>query len=124
LPQGLRTALRWFDKSYEESDVEDRVLDLAIAFEAMFGGRNYEVLAPRFVATNFNERKKIAEYLEGLKGARNAIVHGGHSRFSKDKLEAIAANAEEVFRRCYRRFLGLIAEGKDYSEIIDEALYG
>jgi len=31
---------------------------------------------------------------------------------------------KEVFRRCYRRFLELIADGKSYDEIIDEALYG
>jgi len=124
LPRELRTALRWFNKSYEEPDVEDRVLDLAIAFEAMFGRRDYEVLAPRLLASNFNERKKIAEYLKELKNARNSIAHGGHSRFSEDELEAIAANAEEIFRRCYRRFLELIAEGKSYNEIIDRALYG
>jgi len=124
LPRGLRIALRWFNKSYEESGVEDRVLDLAIAFEAMFSRRNYEVLAPRLITSDFNERKKIAEDLKELKSARDSIAHGGHGRFSKDKLEAIAANAEEIFRRCYRRFLELIAEGKSYNEIIDEVLYG
>jgi len=124
LPRGLRTALRWFNKSYEDLEVEDRVLDLAIAFEAMFGRRDYEVLAPRLIASDFNERKKIAKNLKKLKSTRDSIAHGGHGRFSENELEAVAVNAEEVFRRCCRRFLELIAEGKSYSEIIDEALYG
>jgi len=124
LPRELRTALRWFNKSYEDLDVEDRVLDLAIAFESIFGGRIYEYLTPRLVASDFNERKEIREYLKELRDARNSIVHGGHGRSSKVKPEATTANAEEVFRRCYKRFLELMAEGKSYDEIIDEALYG
>jgi len=62
--------------------------------------------------------------LKELENARGITARGGHGRFLEDKLKAIVANAEEVFRRCYRRFLGLIIEGKSFSEIIDEALYG
>jgi len=123
LPRELRTALRWFDKSYEEPDDEDRVLDLAIAFEAMFGRRYYEVLAPRLIASDFNERRKIAKHLKELKDMRDNIVHGGRGGRSRYELEIIVINAEEIFRKCYKKFLDLIVKGKKHNEIIDEVLY-
>jgi len=44
LPQELRIALKWFNNSYEEVEIENKVLNLAIAFETLFKDRRYDVL--------------------------------------------------------------------------------
>jgi len=120
LPQELRTALKWFNKSYEEVEVENRILDLAIAFETMFKYDRYDMLALNLVIDNPQEGKKISKQLEKLRTERNFIVHQGYSRLESDKLEVIATNAEEIFREYYRWFLEQIDKGRDYYEIINK----
>jgi len=125
LPEELRRALEWFNKSYEESEIENKILDLAIAFETMFGGRKYIILAPRLISDNYDERKKITKGLEQLMKKRSSIVHKGHGG-KRHELENIAMYAEEIFRKSYIKFLGLINENKSkkYKDIIDEILFG
>jgi len=108
LPDQLELSLRWFEKSYEELEVEDKILDLDIAFDAMFSGYKY-----------FN----YVRNLRRLRDARNGIVHYQHGQRKKlqpNELEAIAIEAEEIFRKCYKWFLKLIDNKKYYEEIIKE----
>jgi len=120
LPEELRIALKWFNKSYEEVEVENRVLDLAIAFEAMFKSDRYDIQASKLVIDNPQEGKKTSKQLEKLRTERNFIVHQGHSKLKPDKLEVVVANAEEIFREYYRWFLEQIDKGRDYYEIINK----
>jgi len=120
LPQELRIALKWFNKSYEEVEIENRVLDLSIAFETMFKYDRYDMLALNLVIDNPQEGKRISKQLETLRTERNFIVHQGYSRLGSDKLEVIATNAEEIFREYYRWFLEQIDKGRDYYEIINK----
>ena len=118
LPQELRIALRWFNKSYEEVEIENRILYLAIAFETMFKYDRYDVLAPNFPLSDPSEKEKISKYLEKLIKERNFIVHQGHSKLKSNELEVIVTNADEIFRKYYRWFLEQIDKGRDYYEII------
>jgi len=121
LPQELRIALKWFSKSYEEVEVENRILDLAIAFEIMFKDRRYDFLAQKLISSSSLKKKEIVKHLEKLRTERNFIVHQGRSNLRFEELEAVHLNAEEIFREFYRWFLEQIDEGKDYYEIIDKA---
>jgi len=105
LPGQLELSLRWFEKSYEEFEVEDKILDLDIAFDAIFSGYNYS---------------NYVRNLRRLKDARNGIVHYQHGKLQPNELEAIATEAEEIFRKCYKWFLELIDNKKNYEEIIKE----
>jgi len=118
LPQELRIALKWFNKSYEEVEIENRVLDLSIAFEAMFKSHHYDILARRLRPDDIS---KMGKQLEKLRIERNFIVHQGRSNLRHEELEAVYLNAEEIFRELYRWFLEQIDEGYNYYEIIDEA---
>ena len=120
LPQELRIALKWFNKSYEEVEVENRVLGLAIAFETMFKSDRYDIQASKLVIDNPQEGKKVSEQLEKLKTERNFIVHQGHSKLKPDKLEVIVTNSEDIFREYYKWFLEQIDKGRDYYEIINK----
>jgi len=117
LPQELNTALRWFNKSYEE--IEDRVLDLDIAFQTMFKCDRYDhMIKSKLISINLNEIEKIYKDLYNFKRQRNLIAHQGLSSLNPDKLESITAKAEEIFREYYRWFLEQIDMGRDYYEII------
>jgi hypothetical protein len=47
-PNPIKFAIRWFNKSYRETDPMDRLLDLAIALEVLFGaGDSFESMLER-----------------------------------------------------------------------------
>ena len=117
LPQELRTALKWFNNSYEEVKVERRILDLAIAFETMFKHHHYDVLAKTLALSDISKTR----HLEKLRTERNFIVHQGRSTLRHEELEDVYLNAEEIFREFYRWFLEQIDKGNDYYEIINKA---
>jgi len=109
LPDQLKLSLRWFNKLYDDLEVEDKILDLDIAFDAMFSGQNYSY----YVSS-----------LQRLRDARNDIVHYKSKKlkpFKPNELEAITTETEEVFRKCYKWFLELIDNKKNYEEIVKEA---
>jgi len=127
LPKELMRALKWFNKSYgessiedEKSEIEDRILDLAVAFETMFRGNHYEYLAPILLLDKRD--KRITGDLKKLRNERNKIVHSGHSELQIDELKEIVINAEEIFRRSFRRFLELIYENKRYEETLNDII--
>ena len=78
----LAVALRWFNSSYERLKVEERLVDYAIALEALVGdsssGLTYR-LALRtavLVGESFVERAEIAALVRELYKARSEVVHG------------------------------------------------
>jgi len=118
LPQELGIALKWFNKSREENEVKNKVLELAIAFETMFKDHHYDRLTRSLRPSDIS---KIRKPLEKLRTERNFIVHQGRSNLRHEELEAVYLNAEEIFREFYTWFLEQIDEGRDYYEIIDKA---
>jgi len=71
----------------------------------MFSGYNYSY---------------YVENLKQLRDARNGIVHYLHRKLEPNELEAVSTDAEEIFRKCYKWFLKLTDNKKNYEEIIEE----
>jgi len=60
------------------------------------------------------------ENLQRVRDARNGVVHYRHEKLKPNELEAIAIEAEEIFRKCFKCFLKLIDNKKNYEEAIKE----
>ncbi|MHC3130167.1 MAG: hypothetical protein IBV52_08855 [Candidatus Bathyarchaeota archaeon] len=81
----FRVACDRFNRFYEERRVDDKIIDLAIAFEALFTGEITEFLRPMgiivglgcsmLLGQNTEDRQEIKEFLIKLFEIRNGIVH-------------------------------------------------
>ena len=88
----FRVACDRFNRFYEERRFDDTIIDLAIAFEALFTGEINEYLknmgvivglsCSMLLGKNSEDRQKIREFLKKLFEVRNEIVH-------KNKLKTI-----------------------------------
>ena len=83
--KSLDLACRRFQRAYEEMDVEDRLIDLMIAFEALFlrverrvssKGKLIAVACSTLLGKNEKEREDIKQKLVEAYSIRNCIVHG------------------------------------------------
>jgi len=83
--KSLHLACKRFQRAYEESDAEDQLIDMMIAFEALFlKGEKAVSPAGQIVATacsillgkNDEEREEIRRFLTKAYSVRNCIVHG------------------------------------------------
>jgi len=83
--KSLRLAFKRFQRAYEEEDVEDRLIDLMIAFEALFlrgekamrpAGRIVAIACSILLGKNDEEREEIRRLLTKAYSIRNCIVHG------------------------------------------------
>lgn len=78
----LAAALRWFNSSYERLRVEERLVDYAIALEALVGDSEGDLtyrLSLRtavLVGTSFDDRRDIAALVRELYKVRSRVVHG------------------------------------------------
>jgi hypothetical protein len=81
----FRVACDRFNRFYEERRVDDQIIDLAIAFEALFTGdikdrlENMGIIAglacSMLLGKTTKDRQKIKEFLKKLFETRNDIVH-------------------------------------------------
>lgn len=81
----FRVACERFNRFYEERRVDDRIIDLAIAFEALFTGDITERLenmgiivglaCSMLLGETTEDRKKIQKFLKKLFETRNGIIH-------------------------------------------------
>lgn len=83
--KSLHLACKRFQRAYEESDAEGQLIDMMIAFEALFlKGEKAVSPAGQIVATacsillgkNDEEREEIRRFLTKAYSVRNCIVHG------------------------------------------------
>ena len=92
--RSLDLACRRFQRAYEEKDAEDRLIDLMIAFEALFlkgekgvpsKGKLIAVACSILLGKNEEERDEIKQTLVKAYSIRNSIVHGSeYSRIESD----------------------------------------
>jgi hypothetical protein len=81
----FRVACERFNRSYEERRYDDKIIDLAIAFEALFTGEDTTKLeymgkfvglgCSMLLGQNTKERKEIRKFLEKAFNLRNGIIH-------------------------------------------------
>lgn len=108
----LKIALTKFNDSYRWSDGREKIIDLVIAMENIFGeetvGQSTEVgyrlrmRAARFLGDNLQEREDLKQFFSNLYALRSMIVHGD----SKD--------VDKLIKKNFKRSL---------SEIITETEY-
>jgi hypothetical protein len=97
----LEIALSRFNTSYGRSDYRERVIDLVIALENLFGeetvgqttevGYRLRMRAARYLGANAEERKHLRKFISQLYTLRSKIVHGD--------LNANDQEIQKIFKR-------------------------
>lgn len=86
-------------KSYEEKEILDRILDLAIALEVLFSA-SARLDLPHFIGSTENERLMFNDKIRKLREIRDKIVHSGYCEVSYDFVNQI----ENIFRLSIQKF--------------------
>jgi len=130
----LNTAISRLDFAYDNSRVEDRLIDYMIAFEALFlkGNEDQELnyrLALRTAVLLGESKESKEEVFKNMKTAyklRSLVVHGKNFDKLKKELEEKHKNVnefilkiEEYLRKAIKQFLELIKTYSDQDAIID-----
>jgi len=112
----IKFSLRWFNKSYEEREVLDRLLDLAIALEVLFNTRDrLDLYLPHFISSSKDEKIKINEDIKELRKIRGALVHSGYYECKQEFVDLI----ENYYRLSMQKFLKLLSS-LNYESIIQK----
>jgi len=113
-PNNMKFALRWFNKSYEELETYDKLLDLAIALEVLFGSSSrLDLYVSHFIGLNKDEKIELNRIIVELRKKRGAIVHSGYCSVEHDFVIML----EDIFRRSIQKFISLLNDSS-YKEII------
>jgi hypothetical protein len=114
-PNNIKFSLRWFNKSYTEQEVLDRLLDLAIALEVLFKDHNrLDLYLAHFIGSSKDEKVKINKDIKELREIRNKIVHSGHRECKWEFVDLI----ENYYRLSMQKFLKLLLS-QNYESIIE-----
>jgi hypothetical protein len=118
--ENLHLACKRLQRTYGESDSEDKLIDLMIGFEALFlkgekvgtsSGQIVAIACSHLLGKNDEERDKIRHFLTKAYKIRNSIVHGsGYKPTIKDNLIVndlyeIVSEAEDYLRESIKRLL-------------------
>ena len=111
--KGLRLACKRFERAYEETDADDQLIDLMIAFEALFlkgekaalrRGHTIAVACSVLLGKNELEREAVRNSLTKAYSIRNSIVHGAEYK-KEDDIHEFVAQIEEYLRRSIKKLL-------------------
>lgn len=118
----LEIALSRFNTSYGRSDYRERIIDLVIALENLFGeettgqttevGYRLRMRAARYLGANADERKHLRKFISQLYTLRSKIVHGD-TKFNNEEIEKIfkrpigevITELMDIVRRSIRKLL-------------------
>lgn len=119
--KSLGLACKRFQRGYEEEDIEDRLIDFMIAFEALFlkgekGGRKgnlVSIACSHLLGKDEEEREKVRSTLAEAYSVRNCIVHGSEYERTKpndkgqywDTLPDLVSEVENYLRESIKRLL-------------------
>ncbi len=116
-PNNIKFSLRWFNKAYEERETLDKLVDLAIALEVLFGTSNkLDLYVPSFIGSSKEEKLKLNKDIEKLLRIRGAIVHSGHPSRRHKVTPDFVNSIEDIYRKSMRKFLRLLQDLK-YNDI-------
>ena len=109
IPKNLQTAMARFSSSYEKRDVADRMIDLIVALEALFGdgeagGIAYKVAmrGACWMHAAENERYTAFDTIKELYRYRSKVIHGNSG---KDLTSQRVNQLEGMVRSGLRKFL-------------------
>ena len=121
--KSLDLACRRFQRAYEEKDAEDQLIDLMIAFEALFlkgekggpsTGKLIAVACSILLGKSDEEREEIRRILVKAYSIRNSIVHGSeYPRIESDDkgevhmdiLPDLVSEVEDYLRESIKKLL-------------------
>lgn len=114
--KNLWSAIYRFNSSYERHTIEDRLVELMIAMEALYGDKEYHryKIPLRCSCLLFpagEERKDNFKFIRGLYDDRSKLLHGGIAelpgvtKFEVDRFE-------DLVRRSIQEFTDISKEGK------------
>lgn len=116
--KGLRLACSRFQRAYEEGDPEDQLVDLMIAFEALFlkgekatsqRGQTIAIACSTLLGKNEEEREEIRSFLTKAYAIRNCIVHGAEYKkpYVKEEfeMEDFVSTIENYLRASIKKLL-------------------
>ena len=128
MPKNLQIAMARFSSSYEKRDLADRLVDLVIALESLFGdGKGGDItykLAMRgayWLYESRNERRVALANIKKLYDYRSKIVHGS---LGKELTDQQVSELECMVRLGLRKFLdwkvrhGSVPSGGEIDELI------
>jgi len=121
--KSLDLACRRFQRAYEERDAEDRLIDLMIAFEALFlkgekgvpsKGKLIAIACSTLLGKKEEKREEIKQTLVEAYSIRNCIVHGSEYPRMKpddkgevivDTLPDLVSEVEDYLRESIKKLL-------------------
>ena len=108
IPDSLRIAIARFNSSYEKYELSDRLIDLVIALEALFGdgerdSTTYKVAirCASWLNQPGSDRCATFEFVKKMYSARSNVVHGD----DKDLCEVHVNDLEGIVRESLKKFL-------------------
>jgi len=127
--QPIYNALIYFNSSYEKRTLAERLLELIIALEALFGEEGDSLtykIALRCACSLYpkgKERQKKYEYIKKTYKERSKIVHGDRlgTEYTEEKIDML----EDIVRNAILYFLKYATDGKPITEpkILDDLLF-
>ena len=128
-PKRIYNALHRFSSSYEERASADRLLELVIALESLFGGKGdsttYKLAlrASCFLYPPGKDRQEVFEKIKRTYGDRSGLIHGDrlYPRYTDKEIDDI----EDLLRKAINKFLEYDVNGtRLYSEAdLDNLLF-
>lgn len=115
--KSLHLACKRFQRAYEESNAEDKLIDFMIAFEALFlrgekavsTGQIIAIACSTLLGKTDAEREEISQLLTEAYSIRNYIVHGSEYKKMKSDdafyIEDFVSNVEDYLRESIKKLL-------------------
>ena len=139
----VRVAIDRFVSLGERGSAADRIIDLCIAMEALFGDAgdaiSYKVCLrmARYIGRNPFRRRQVFNFMRTTYAVRSSIVHGeggvtiqkrlsrrspsGHGKYGFQSLNECARETEQFVRACLRK---AVLEGKPNLDDLDMEAVG
>jgi hypothetical protein len=114
----LRVAIDRLNYASERDRLEDRLIDLCIAMESLYGDRDgansYKISmrAARYLKRYISNRRSLQRTVADAYVWRNKLVHGEASRFVPADPRATILTLEEVIRGTLSRYAACILAGQ------------
>lgn len=120
-PKRLAIAIRRFENAYERTNLQDKLIDFMIAYEALVfkqgeTGEFRHKLSTRvskLLSKTYEERKRIAKEITKFYDKRSRIVHGEEVKLPRGFVEKV----ENYLRGSIKTLIERLP-GQDYDEII------
>lgn len=122
----LRIALKRFNLGSEEKDLENKLIDFFVAFEALYLVEALELsyrLALRtatLLAESSQEKKEIFKFMRDAYTLRSQIVHGSPPKIRKKivNLDDYVPKLENYLRRSITKYLRMIRDFKNQEKVL------